>query len=94
MIGFNAGDGSRFFQVPGTVAVLPDIGNDTFNLELESAGNTGVAGLYLYRVDLDTILSAEGRCAYSRVYTSTMQVPNPDSNLDHSPYNIMGDQVV
>ena len=62
MIGFNAGDGSRFFQVPGTVAVLPDIGNDTFNLELESAGNTGVAGLYLYRVDLDTILSAEGRC--------------------------------
>ena len=43
-IGFNAGDGITFTNVEGS-------GNDTSILTLAKRSNTGVAGLYIFKVD-------------------------------------------
>ena len=43
-IGFNAGDGTRFFMVPGALT------NQVLNIDKES--NVGVTRVYIYRVDL------------------------------------------
>ena len=46
-IGFNAGDGTRSFMVPGALT------NQTLNIDKRS--NVGVTGLYIYRVDLRSV---------------------------------------
>ena len=46
-IGFNAGDGVRFFMVPG--ALTPQTRN------IENGSNVNVSGLYIYRVDQNTV---------------------------------------
>ena len=51
-IGFNAGDGVRSFMVPG--ALTPQARN------IETTSNVNRTGLYIYRVDLTTILTANG----------------------------------
>ena len=47
-IGFNAGDGVRFFMLPGALT------NQSVNVE--DGSNVDVRGLYIYRVDLPSIL--------------------------------------
>ena len=47
-IGFNAGDGSRSFMVPGAQT------NQTLNIE--DGSNVDVTGLYIYRVDSCSVL--------------------------------------
>ena len=47
-IGFDAGDGTRFFMVPGALT------NQTLNID--EGSNVGVTGLYIYRVDLCSVL--------------------------------------
>ena len=49
-IGFNAGDGSRSFMVPGALT------NQTLNIE--DGSNVDVTGLYIYRVDSCSVPSA------------------------------------
>ena len=51
-IGFNAGDGVRSFMVPG--ALTPQA------RDIETTSNVNRTGLYIYRVDLTTLLSANG----------------------------------
>ena len=43
-IGFNAGDGTRYFMDPGALT------NQTLNID--EGSNVGVTGVYIYRVDL------------------------------------------
>ena len=43
-IGFNAGDGVKFFMDPGALT------HQTLNID--EGSNVGVTGLYIYRVDL------------------------------------------
>ena len=43
-IGFDAGDGARFFMVSGALT------NQVLNIDEES--NVGVRGVYMYQVDL------------------------------------------
>ena len=45
-IGFDGGDGTRFFMVPGALK----------NLNIDEGSNVGVTGLYVYRVDLCSVL--------------------------------------
>ena len=47
-IGFDAGDGSRFFMVPG--ALTSQVLNN------DEGSNVGVTGVYIYRVDLCSVL--------------------------------------
>ena len=47
-IGFNAGDGIRFFMVPG--ALTRQV------LNIDEGSNVGVRGVYIYRVDLCSVL--------------------------------------
>ena len=47
-IGFDAGDGTRSFMVP--VALTPQ------SINVEDGSNVDVTGLYIYRVDLPSIL--------------------------------------
>ena len=42
-IGFNAGDGIRFFMVPGALT------NQVLNID--EGSNVGVTGVYIYQVD-------------------------------------------
>jgi len=46
-IGFSAGDGVRFFMVPGALT------SQTRNIE--NGSNVNVSGLYIYRVDQNTV---------------------------------------
>ena len=50
-IGFDAGDGVRSFMLPGALT------NQSINVE--SGSNVDVRGLYIYRVDLPSILDGE-----------------------------------
>ena len=52
-IGFNAGDGTRFFMVPGALT------NQTLNID--EGSNVGVTGVYIYRVDLCSVLGPNGK---------------------------------
>ena len=47
-IGFNAGDGVRYYMAPGALT------NQTLNIDERS--NVGVTGVYIYRVDLCSVL--------------------------------------
>ena len=47
-IGFSAGDGTRFFMVPRAQA------NQV--LDIDEGSNVGVTGVYIYRVDLCSVL--------------------------------------
>ena len=47
-IGFNAGDGTRFFMDPAALT------NQTVNID--EGSNVGMTGYYIYRVDLSSIL--------------------------------------
>ena len=47
-IGFDAGDGTRFFMVPHVLR------RQTLNID--EGSNVGVTGLYIYRVDLCSVL--------------------------------------
>ena len=47
-IGFNAGDGTGWFMVPGALT------NQTLNID--EGSNVGVTGVYIYRVDLCSVL--------------------------------------
>lgn len=51
-VGFNAGDGTRFFMVPGALTA------DAISIETDS--NVGLPGLYIYRVDLIEVLEPDG----------------------------------
>ena len=42
-IGFNAGDGVRFFMTPGALTYQ--------TISIESGSNVNISGLYIYRVD-------------------------------------------
>ena len=50
-IGFDAGDGVRSFMLPGALT------NQSVNVE--DGSNVDVRGLYIYRVDLPSILDGE-----------------------------------
>ena len=50
-IGFDAGDGTRSFMLPGALT------NQSVNVE--DGSNVDVRGLYIYRVDLPSILDGE-----------------------------------
>ena len=52
-IGFNAGDGMRSFTLPGSTT------SAARNVETDS--NTGIGGVYAYRVDLSEIVSPGGK---------------------------------
>ena len=47
-IGFNAGDGTRSFMVPGALT--------TQSRNIEDGSNVDMTGLYIYRVDLCSVL--------------------------------------
>ena len=47
-VGFNAGDGVRFFSVPGSQT--PDI------INIDTTSNVGVAGVWVFRVDTDEMV--------------------------------------
>ena len=47
-IGFTAGDGTRYFMVPGALT------NQVLNID--EGSNVGVTGVYIYRVDLCSVL--------------------------------------
>ena len=51
-IGFNAGDGTRFFMVPGSLT------NQTLNID--EGSNVGVTGMYIYRVDCSVLGPNDG----------------------------------
>ena len=51
-IGFNAGDGTRFFMVQGALT------NQTLNID--EGSNVGVTGLYIYRVDCSVLGPNDG----------------------------------
>ena len=44
-IGFDGGDGTRFFMVPGALK----------NLNIDEGSNVNVTGVYIYRVDLCSV---------------------------------------
>ena len=46
-VGFNAGDGTRSFTVPGALT------NQVLNID--EGSNVGVTGLYIYRVDCSVL---------------------------------------
>ena len=46
-IGFNAGDGVRFFMVPGALT--------SQTRSIENGSNVNILGLYIYRVDQNTV---------------------------------------
>jgi len=46
-IGFNAGDGVRFFMVPGALT--------SQTRSIEDGSNVNILGLYIYRVDQNTV---------------------------------------
>lgn len=50
--GFNAGDGERFFSIPGsqTAAII----------NIASTTNIGIPGVWIFRIDLSTISEGEG----------------------------------
>ena len=47
-VGFNAGDGTSYFMVPGALT------NQVLNID--EGSNVGVTGLYIYRVDMCLVL--------------------------------------
>ena len=47
-IGFNAGDGTRSFMIPG--ALTPQ------SINIEDGSNVEIAGVYIYRVDSCSVL--------------------------------------
>ena len=53
-IGFDAGDGTQSFMVPG--ALTPQSINVEDGSNVENGSNVDVRGLYIYRVDLPSIL--------------------------------------
>ena len=62
-IGFNAGDGVKFFMDPGALT------NQTLNID--EGSNVGVTGVYIYRVDLCSVLGprdGEKPSYYSSTY--------------------------
>ena len=46
-IGFDAGDGTRYFMVPGALT------NQTLNID--EGSNVGVTGVYIYRVECSVV---------------------------------------
>jgi len=52
-VGFNAGDGLRFFMVPGALT------SQTRNIEMGS--NVNITGLYIYRVDQRLVIDPSGK---------------------------------
>lgn len=56
-VGFNAGDGLRFFNLPRPFG-SPDF------LVLTSASNVGTPGTFMFRVDQEQILLPGGICTY------------------------------
>lgn len=48
-IGFNAGDGNRSYTLPGS-------SNAEYVLNLENTSNVGVPGVYIFRVDQDSVV--------------------------------------
>ena len=59
VVGFNAGDMRNSFTVPGTVT---SGGSDPdFVRDLDIEGNTGISGLFLYRVDQEFIFDSQGQ---------------------------------
>ena len=50
--GFNAGDGERFFSIPGSQT--PAI------INIASTTNVGIPGAWIFRIDLSTISEGEG----------------------------------
>ena len=46
-IGFNAGDGTRSFMLPGALTNLV--------LNIDEGSNVGVTGVYIYRVDCSVL---------------------------------------
>ena len=52
-IGFNAGDGTRFFTLPGVLT--------TATREVETQSNVGVPGIYIFQVDGPSVLSPDGK---------------------------------
>ena len=52
-IGFNAGDNRRSFMAPGALT--------SSARNIETTSNVNRTGLYIYRVDLTTILTANGK---------------------------------
>ena len=50
-IGFNAGDGTRSFMVPGALT------NQVLNID--EGSNVGVTGVYIYRVDLCSVIGSK-----------------------------------
>lgn len=52
-IGFNAGDGVKSFTLPGSATSAAR--------NVETDGNTGIRGVYAYRVDLLDIVSPGGK---------------------------------
>jgi len=54
-IGFNAGDGLRFFMVPGALT------SQTRNIEM--GNNVNIPGSYIYRVDQRLVIDPSGKCS-------------------------------
>ena len=52
-IGFNAGDGARFFTLPESLFEV-DV------LNLESTSNVGIPGTYIFRVDQSEVILPPG----------------------------------
>ena len=52
-IGFNAGDGTRFFMDPGALT------NQVLNID--EGSNVGVTGVYIYRVDCSVLGPKDGK---------------------------------
>lgn len=61
VIGFNSGDMSNGFNVPGTFDSVSGLSLPSFVLDIENEGNTGIGGLYLYRVDGDFIFDSQSK---------------------------------
>ena len=73
-IGFNAGDGVRFFMVPG--ALTPQTRN------IENGSNVNVSGLYIYRVDQNTVFEPGEKLNNVFVMATGMHPDVSDSVVD------------
>lgn len=60
-IGFNAGDGTRAFN-------LPEAANTQSILNLESTSNVGIPGAYYFRVDQDSVILPTEEGTHCQIY--------------------------
>ena len=67
-VGFNAGDGTRSFMVQGALT------NHTLNID--EGSNVGVRGVYIYRVDLYSILGPNDSIGKKPVFSKYMLLIN------------------